>query len=129
MNGNTLLDTNAVISVFGNDTALLAIVSRASRCFLPSIVLGELYYGAHQSANVAENMAKLQAFRDTMALLSCDEDTAVEYGRIKAELRRRGRPIPENDIWIAAIAAQHQLELLSNDEHFDDVDGLSRKSW
>ena len=129
MNGKTLLDTNAVIAVFGNDSAVLAIVSRAAKCFLPSIVLGELYYGAQHSAKVAENVATLEAFRDTMALLPCDEDTAVEYGRIKTELRRKGRPIPENDIWIAAIAAQYQLELLSNDEHFDDVHGLNRKSW
>lgn len=129
MNGKTLLDTNAVIAVFANDAAVLAIVSRADECFLPSIVLGELYYGAHHSAKVADNVAQLQAFRDTVTLLPCDEETAVGYGRIKAELRRKGRPIPENDIWIAAIAAQYQLELLSNDEHFDDVDGLNRKSW
>ncbi len=129
MNGKTLLDTNAVIAVFANDAAILAIVSQATECFLPSIVLGELYFGAHHSANVADNLAKLQAFCDTVTILPCNEETAAEYGRIKNELRTKGRPIPENDIWIAAIAAQHRLELLSNDEHFDVVDGLNRKSW
>jgi tRNA(fMet)-specific endonuclease VapC len=129
MNGKTLLDTNAVIAVFAKDAAVLAIVSDATECFLPSIVLGELYYGAHHSAKVADNIARLEVFRDTVKLLPCDEETAAEYGRIKNELRTKGRPIPENDIWIAATAAQHRLELLSNDDHFDDVDGISRKSW
>jgi tRNA(fMet)-specific endonuclease VapC len=129
MNGKTLLDTNAVIAVFANNAAVLATVSQVSECFLPSIVLGELYYGAYQSAKVADNLARLQAFCDTVTLLPCDSETAAEYGRIKNQLRTKGRPIPENDIWIAAIATQNQLELLSNDEHFDEVDGLNRKSW
>ncbi|MDH3717333.1 MAG: type II toxin-antitoxin system VapC family toxin [Planctomycetota bacterium] len=129
MNGKTLLDTNAVIAVFANDAAVLAMVSQAGECFLPAVALGEPYYGARHSAKVADNLAKLKAFCDTVTILPCDEETASAYGRIKNELRTKGRPIPENDIWIAAIAAQHQLELLSNDDHFDDVDGLNRKSW
>lgn len=129
MNGKVLLDTNAVIAIFADDASVLAIASQAAECFLPSIVLGELLYGAQHSSNVRKNLARIDAFCKTVPVLSCDETTAAEYGRIKNQLRTKGRPIPENDIWISAVAAQYQLGLLSNNEHFDHVDGLDRQSW
>lgn len=129
MNGELLLDTNAVIGVFANDPVVTAIVSQTSECFLPSIVLGELYYGAQRSTRTAENIAVLLAFCNTVTILLCDANTAAVDGRIKNELRVKGRPIPENDVWITAIATQHNLELLSRDDHFDEVDRLTRQSW
>ena len=129
MSGKVLLDTSAVIAVFANNASVLAITSQATECFLPSIALGELLYGAQHSSRVQDNLARIDAFCTMLSVLSCDKETAAEYGRIKNELRTKGRPIPENDIWIAAIAAQYELELLSNDEHFDHVDGLVRPAW
>jgi tRNA(fMet)-specific endonuclease VapC len=72
---------------------------------------------------------RIDAFRSTIVILPCDESTAEYYGRIKNELRVAGTPVPENDIWIAAIASQYQLDLLSNDSHFDKVKGIERKYW
>ena len=129
MNGRFLLDTNAVIGVFAGDTGVLSIVSPAAECFLSSIVLGELFYGAQLSSKGDDNIKKIQAFCDTVTVLSCDQETAAEYSRIKSQLRDTGKPIPENDVWIAAIAAQYQLPLLSRDQHFDEVNGLNRVSW
>jgi tRNA(fMet)-specific endonuclease VapC len=62
-------------------------------------------------------------------VLGCDTATARQYGRIKNALRARGRPIPDNDIWIAAIALQHDLTLLSRDRHFGAVAGLVVETW
>jgi tRNA(fMet)-specific endonuclease VapC len=99
------------------------------RLFLPVIVVGELYYGAHKSSRVAENLVRTEEFSGSIAVLGCDETTAEEYGRIKAALKAKGRPIPDNDIWIAAIAKQHSLVLATRDQHFSEVEGLLTESW
>ena len=62
-------------------------------------------------------------------MLPCDLGTAAAYGQIKDELRLKGRPIPENDVWIAAVARQHGLILASRDDHFRSVDGLAVEAW
>jgi tRNA(fMet)-specific endonuclease VapC len=63
------------------------------------------------------------------AVLGCDAVTAQQYGRIKNDLRSKGRPIPENDIWIAAVAVQHGLTVVSRDDHFAEVTDLPREVW
>src|SRR2546423_528645 len=107
MSGRFFLDTNAVISVFANDAALQARLSGAAEVFISSVVLGELYYGARKSSRVTENLQKINEFAARSAVLGCDGTTAKWYGEIKNSLRAKGRPIPENDIWIAAIAKQY----------------------
>jgi tRNA(fMet)-specific endonuclease VapC len=129
MNGKLLLDTNAVIAIFAGDAEVQVAMRNVVECFLPAIVVGELHYGAQRSSKVAQNVATIQAFCSAATVLPCDEATALEYARIKNALRAKGRPIPENDVWIAAVATQHRLELLSNDVHFDAVNGLTRRSW
>jgi tRNA(fMet)-specific endonuclease VapC len=62
-------------------------------------------------------------------LIAPDRATAVIYGRIQSDLRRRGRPIPTNDVWIAALAIQHGYTLVTRDNHFQEVDGLNAISW
>jgi tRNA(fMet)-specific endonuclease VapC len=124
-----LLDTNAVIAVFANDAGAVARINSVAECYLPVIAAGELLYGAERSAKVVENVRRVREFCESATLLTCDLETASNYGRIKNLLRSKGQPIPENDIWIAAIAVQYQLQLLSQDEHFDHVDGLDRLSW
>jgi len=96
---------------------------------LPSIVLGELYFGAHKSGRVEENLARIDEFAISSSILACDTDTAKEYGIIKNTVRMKGRPIPENDIWIAAIARQYGLTLVTRDAHFDEIEGLSVNIW
>ena len=127
--GKFLLDTNIVIALFADDAAVKQRLSEANEVFVPSIVIGELYYGARKSARVRENVARIDEFVASNTVLPCDTETAQQYGDIKNKLLAKGRPIPENDIWIAAIAIQHQLTLVARDGHFHEVDGLWVEAW
>ena len=129
MSGRFLLDTNIIIAIFRGETSIQAQLAGAEEVFVPSIVLGELYFGAHKSRRIEENTARIDDLAASSAVLTCDADTAREYGFIKAGLREKGKPIPENDIWIAAIARQHHLALVTRDEHFGEVDDLEQEIW
>jgi tRNA(fMet)-specific endonuclease VapC len=129
MSGRFLLDTNIVIAIFAMDPDVVDHLARAAEVFVPSIVLGELFYGARKSSQANANIARIQEFAGDTVVLACDAATGPEYGRIKNDLRIRGRPIPENDIWTAAIAMQHGLTLVSRDGHFDEVSDLAVTTW
>ncbi|MFQ5724116.1 MAG: type II toxin-antitoxin system VapC family toxin [Terriglobia bacterium] len=129
MSGRFLLDTNIVIAIFAEESAALDRVAAAEEAFVPAVALGELYYGARKSVRAKTNIARIEAFAAAAAVLSCDAVTAQQYGRIKNDLRAKGRPIPENDIWIAAVAVQHGLTVVSRDDHFADVTDLAREVW
>jgi tRNA(fMet)-specific endonuclease VapC len=104
-------------------------MEQAQEVFVPCVALGELYYGAHKSGRVAQNLAKISEFAASSSILSCSEETAQEYGAIKNMLRTKGRPIPENDIWIAAIARQYDLVLATRDTHFDAIESFESQVW
>lgn len=129
MSGKYLLDTNIVIALFANDEAVKKNLELAQEVFLPSIVIGELFYGAHKSARAKENIARIDSFASSNTVLGCDFETSKLYGEIKNFLSNKGRPIPENDIWIAAIAIQHNLSLVSRDSHFDEIENLVIEIW
>ena len=97
--------------------------------FVASVALGELYCRAQKSGRKRENLARLEEFRAAVEILGCDEEAPREYGKIKNSLRAKGRPIPENDIWVAAIASQHQLIVASHDRHFQEILGLKTATW
>jgi tRNA(fMet)-specific endonuclease VapC len=97
--------------------------------FTPVIVLGELYYGARRSSRVQENLARIDEFAARSTVLACDTETARRYGAVKDGLRQKGRPIPENDIWIAAIALQYDLTLVARDAHFEEINDLTLETW
>ena len=96
---------------------------------IPMVVMGELYYGAAHSSRPQQNVAMIETFARTCVLLGIDVETAQLYGVLKAEQRTKGRPIPENDLWIAACARQHNLVLVTRDRHFEKVAGLSTEVW
>jgi tRNA(fMet)-specific endonuclease VapC len=129
MSGRYLLDTNVLIALFAGEDAVVERLSVASDLFVPSIALGELHYGAQNSSRVAENMARIERLRNVSTVLSCDAGTASQYGDVKFKLKQQGTPIPENDIWIAAIALQYDLVLVTRDRHFDSVTSLEIESW
>jgi len=129
MSGRFLLDTNIVIGLFAQDAGILVELNRAAETFLPSITLGELYFGAHKSEPTMANIARIDELAAASTVVACDIDTARVYGRIKNHLRAKGRPIPENDIWIAALAMQHSLTLVSRDPHLREVSDLSLVQW
>jgi len=127
--GRFLLDTNIFIALFANEATVQQRLTAVQEVFVPCIVLGELYYGAYRSARVVENLARLDDFATSNTVLLCDAVTARQYGDIKNTLRAKGRPIPENNIWIAAIARQHDLTVVARDAHFHEVDGLPVEAW
>ncbi|MFQ5677282.1 MAG: type II toxin-antitoxin system VapC family toxin [bacterium] len=115
MNGKYLLDSNIIIGLFAKDEAIESHLQKAEEVFVPNTGLGELYFGARQSKRVEENLSRLDEFAANNVILSSDFETAWLYGLIKSELKLKGKPIPENDIWIAAIAKQFDLALASRD--------------
>lgn len=118
-----LLDTSAYSAMRRGDERLLQPLRQASEVFLTTVVLGELLYGFVGGRMDSENRRLLREFLDSsrVALVSVDEETAERYAVIRDHLRRKGTPIPTNDLWIAASAAQHGLVLLTLDRHFKDV--------
>jgi predicted nucleic acid-binding protein len=96
---------------------------------IPVIALGEFRFGILHSRSRARYQQWLSELIGTCRVLSVDARTAEHYAAIRAELKKDGHPIPENDIWIAAIARQHAMPVLSRDHHFDAVGGLTRVGW
>jgi tRNA(fMet)-specific endonuclease VapC len=129
MAGRFLLDTNIVIALLGREAAAEDGLAKAAAVYVPAVVLGELYYGARKSTRVAANVKQVDDFGAANVIVSCDASTARHYGEARDALRKRGRPIPDNDIWIAAVALQHGLVLATRDAHFVEVDGLSVEAW
>jgi tRNA(fMet)-specific endonuclease VapC len=107
MNGKFLLDTNIVIALFANEAIVKDNLAQASEVFISSIVIGELCYGARKSGRIEANLARIDELVAGSTLLVRDAETARQYGEVKNKLRLKGRPLPENDVWIAALALQH----------------------
>ena len=126
---SVLIDTNIVSAHFKGDPVIESRLLAAEIVYLPSIVLGELYFGANRSANPAKNIQRVERFLSAVVVLSIDSDTPKFYGDAKSVLTARGLIIPDNDIWIAALSLQHDLVLVSRDHHFDHVQNLNKTVW
>ncbi|NJM99728.1 MAG: type II toxin-antitoxin system VapC family toxin [Phormidesmis sp. RL_2_1] len=129
MSGRFLLDTNIVIALFADEAIVKDNLAQASEVFIPSIVVGELCYGARKSGRVEVNLARVDELVAGSTILVCDAETARQYGEVKNKLRLKGRPLPENDVWIAALALQHDLILVTRDAHFQEVESLKTAAW
>jgi len=129
VNGRFLLDTNIIIALFSEDPKIHEHITDASEVFIPCIAIGELYFGAYTSTRVKENHARIDEFALNNTVLLCDTETAKRYGEVKNRLKEKGQPIPENDIWIAAIAQQYDLTLVTRDVHFESVENLKVEIW
>jgi len=129
MNGRVLLDTNIVIALFRRDSKVHRHLAETTEVFMASIVLGELFYGAYRSTNVQANIARIRELAERSTVLVCDSTTAQHYGHIKSALRGEGHPIPENDIWIAALCEQYKLSIATRDEHLKHVHGITVEIW
>src|SRR4029078_3634791 len=125
-----LLDTNVVIAVLAGTIDIEARQADGNaEGFIGAPTVGELFFGAEKSHRVEENKARIRGLAESIPLLPCDGGTALRYGRFRNELRLKGRPIPENDLWLAAIAWQHGLVLATRDGHFDYLDQLPHEFW
>ena len=121
------LDTNAYSALIRGHRDVASLVRRAQSVLIPAVVAGELLYGFRAGARYEENSTRFEAFLATphVELLRVTFTTADRFGRVAAGLRRKGSPIPTNDIWIAAQAMEVGADLLSSDTHFGAVDGLA----
>ncbi len=129
MSGSYILDTNIVIALFAGDKNVTDKLEESREVFVTTQVIGELFFGVFQSAHKKSNLERVHDFISHTAILFSDVMTARIYGEIKAHLQQKGRPIPENDIWIASLAKQHQLTLVSRDKHFDGIPGVTLTQW
>ncbi|REJ82571.1 MAG: type II toxin-antitoxin system VapC family toxin [Acidobacteria bacterium] len=125
---STILDTNAVSALLAGDAALAALLE-AEPPALPVIVVGEYRFGLTRSRLRLQLGPLLDDLIAASQILRIDLDTTSAYVEVRQELRDAGRPIPENDVWIAALSRQHRMRLISRDRHFDAVAGLVRLSW
>ena len=129
MPGRYLLDSNTVIGLLNGQLDDRRQAIAGGLAYVSIVILGELYFGARHSTRVQDDLTRIQRFADQTTILGCDHGTARLYGRIKDRLRRKGRPIPENDLWIAASARQHGLVVVTRDRHFHSIDGLPVEAW
>jgi tRNA(fMet)-specific endonuclease VapC len=121
MTGEVLLDTSVVVAHFRGDQAVTERLLQSDVVYMPVIAVGELYYGALKAVAADEALREVETFLGAVSILDADRGAALRYSRIKKGLADRGTPIPENDIWIAAIAAQHELPLANRDAHFRQI--------
>lgn len=124
-----ILDTNALSAFADGDPALRRAIEREADLAVPAIVLGEYLFGIRQSRHRARYEAWLRENAAAFRMLSVRPATAGHYAEIRAELQSAGRPIPSNDLWIAALAREHKCSLVSRDGHFEAVRGIERIGW
>lgn len=135
MNGSVLhpqrflLDTNIVVAIRNRERSVTQRIIPGMELYLPATALGELFFGAHNSERVHQNLEEVKRLEHLYPILPCNAGTSAAYGRIRAHLIDKGRPIPENDIWIASVAHQRGLTLLSRDNHFKHIEFLSVLVW
>ena len=130
---NYLLDTNHASWLMAQKDSLVARLRQAQadgdRFGISVTVLGELYYAVYASQRRAEDLHRLQSLVGTLLLWPFDTLAAEEFGRIQAEQKAKGRPIPPLDAQIAAVARVSNLVLLTDDKHFTFVDGITVDNW
>jgi len=130
MTGNKIfLDSNIVIEIFAGNKLIADKISELPTFYISSIVLGELYVGINRVLNKTKHLNKLTEFLELCTVLDIDHITARFFGEITASLYKKGKPIPTNDIWIAATTKQYDLKLISRDKHFAEVDDILLESW
>ena len=124
-----ILDTNALSAAADDDPGVIAVIARADLMAIPVIVLGEYRHGIARSRNRASYESWLAGLLHDCMVLDITEPTTHYYAEIALELKRKGKPIPTNDLWIAALCRQHSMPLVSRDRHFDLVAGSKRVGW
>ena len=128
-----LLDTNHVTNLLAKNERLEAQIRasalREARFSISITVLGELYFAVYASQRRDENLRNLHSFLKDTVVRPFEETEAEEFGRIQAEQKKKGRPIPPTDTQIAAVCRIHGLILLTGDHHFQFVDKLQVENW
>lgn len=120
---NVVLDTSAYSALRRGEPAVLDVMRRSETVAVPAVVLGELHSGFRAGNRCPENTAQLAQFlsKPSVRVLPITEETALRYAEVDVYLRKKGRPIPRNDVWIAAVALEHGLHLVTLDVHFREI--------
>jgi tRNA(fMet)-specific endonuclease VapC len=124
-----ILDTNALSAFADADDDLLPVLGGTPELCLPVIVLGEYRYGISSSRYHAKYKQWLARDLSLFRILEVSEATTIHYAEIRSSLKAQGTPIPANDCWIASLAKQYRLPVVSRDTHFDSVKGIRRIDW
>ena len=124
MNGNVLFDTNVITKMLDNDTQAKNLFKQARFCFTSIIVVGELYYAAVNSGKPKENFELFRNFLSHMKIIPLNDAIAFAFAELKLSLKKIGKPIPENDIWIAASAKTYSLSIATFDKHFTEISDI-----
>ena len=124
-----ILDTNALSAWCDGEGALLAVIPADRPLFLPVIVLGEYRFGIQAARDRKTREAWLAEVESAVTVLDVNTETARYYADVREEIRQAKTPIPENDLWIVALARQHSLPVITRDAHFDHVADLRRVGW
>ncbi len=124
------VDTNRLIDLLRGDAQLAERLGACDEVWVPLMVLGEIKAGFHGGTQRHRNEALLQRFlaKATVSVLLPGRETAEHYARIFVQLKRAGTPVPDNDLWIAALALEHDLTLITRDRHFERISQLPRET-
>ncbi len=124
-----ILDANIVVDYLRNQGNTISKVQKYAEICLPAIVCGELLFGASISGNPTKHQEKVSEFIGRRRILIADLGVAQQYAEVRKHLQFKGKPIPENDVWIAATAHAYGLKLITRDQHFVHIDFLDVEFW
>jgi tRNA(fMet)-specific endonuclease VapC len=128
--GNSyLVDTNVLISCINGDKSTANKFYTNSNVYISCVSLGELYYGAYKSSQKEKNLKSINTLIKHKRICEISVSTSNIFGQIKTELKKIGKPIPDNDIWIAAIAQENDLIIATRDKHFLELDFVKTERW
>lgn len=129
MIGEITLDTSVAIRFLNGDTVITERVLALPEIVLPVVVVGELLFGAENSTRPLQNLPRYLEFVSACVVMPLGRETATTYAQTRLALKHKGRPIPMNDVWIAAQCLEHAWVLVTDDTDFDYVDGLMLEHW
>jgi tRNA(fMet)-specific endonuclease VapC len=129
MSGEIALDTSVAVRFLNGDTAIVARVLALPEVVLPVVAVGELLFGAENSTRPLQNLPRYLEFIEACVVLPLNRETAAVYAKTRLALKKKGRPIPMNDVWIAAQCLEQGWILVTDDTDFNYVDGLTVERW
>ena len=117
----SVIDTNVITKLLNKAPLAMSLIQNIDNLFTSSIVVGELYFASANSSRSETNLKNFKEVLSCMEIIPIDDAVCVSYAKIKSELKKKGRPIPDNDIWIAASAHAHSLSVATFDQHFSEI--------
>lgn len=129
MNSDIALDTSVAIRYLNRDESVIKRLYPYSKVFLPTVVVGELIFGAENSNQAAQNLPRYVEFIALCEILPMGKATAIIYSQTRLSLKRKGQTISPNDVWIAAQCIEQRWTLVTDDSDFGRVDGLIVERW